>query len=290
MRTYLDCVPCLIRQTLDSARSVTDDQSLQEQILRDVLHAVGDMNFSQSPPEMAQFIHRRIRQLTGETDPFRADKQRQNELAIALRSELLAPYRASRPDLELAVRMAIAGNVIDLGAKSALSEQEIRDEVRNSLTARLDADIEDFASAVKLAKNILYLTDNAGEVVFDQVLVDQLPLAKVTVAVRGAAIINDATAVDAETAGLSQQVEVIDNGSDAPGTILDDCSPEFLQRFHLADLIVAKGQGNYETLCDVAAPIFFLLRVKCDIIARDLEVPVGTMVMRRSRHFPACRC
>lgn len=257
--------------------------------MRDVLLAVGEMDFSQSPPQMAQFIHRRIRALTGESDPFREAKQRQNELALALRSEFYQQHDMANIELETAVRLAIAGNVIDLGAKSQLSDEEIRNEVRSSLTADLDSDVKDLASAVQRAKSILYLTDNAGEIVFDQILIDQLPMSKVTVAVRGAAIINDATMVDAEFAGLHQRVTVMENGSDAPGTILDDCSPEFRSQFGSAELIIAKGQGNFETLSEVAAPIFFLLRVKCAIVASSLGVPVGTMVMRRSNHFTVRR-
>jgi uncharacterized protein with ATP-grasp and redox domains len=126
------------------------------------------------------------------------------------------------------------------------------------------------------------LTDNAGEIVFDRFLIEQLPFDRVTVVVRGFPVINDATIADAETAGLTDIVEVMTNGSDAPGTILDDCSEEFRTRFAEADLIIAKGQGNYETLRECLRPIFFLLRVKCPLVANDLDCPVGSMVLRPS--------
>ncbi|MBN2451771.1 MAG: DUF89 family protein, partial [Lentisphaeria bacterium] len=124
-----------------------------------------------------------------------------------------------------------------------------------------------------------YLADNAGEIVLDRLLVDELPAGRVTVAVRGGPILNDATLDDARQAGLCDRVEVIDNGSDAPGTILADCSPKFRRRFAAADLILAKGQGNFETLSEVAAPLCFLLKVKCPVIAGHTGLPLGTQVL-----------
>ena len=105
---------------------------------------------------------------------------------------------------------------------------------------------------------------------------------KITVVVRGSPVINDATMTDAETAGMTELVDVIDNGSDAPGTVLDDCSEAFQERFNRADVVIAKGNGNYETLSEVERDIFFALKVKCSVIARDLGCPVDTLVLRRS--------
>jgi uncharacterized protein with ATP-grasp and redox domains len=108
-----------------------------------------------------------------------------------------------------------------------------------------------------------------------------MPLEKVTVVVKGLPVLNDATIHDAETAGLTSLVEVIDNGSDAPGTILAECSESFHERFEQADLLIAKGQGNYESLSDVEKDIFFILKAKCPVIAEHLGCKVGTMILRR---------
>ena len=143
--------------------------------------------------------------------------------------------------------------------------------------ALLDADaVREFAQAAHKAQDILYLTDNAGEIVFDRLLIEQLPMDRITVAVKGSPIINDATRVDAETVGLTNMVSVIDNGSDAPGTMLEDCSRAFRDRFDRADLVVAKGQGNYETLSEVDKNIVFILKVKCPVIAGILTVTLVT--------------
>jgi damage-control phosphatase, subfamily I len=279
MKTHFDCVPCIVRQSLDSARLVTDDEQIHEQILREVLEAAARMDLEQSPPVMAQTIHRRLRELTGQVDPYREAKDRFNRLALELYPKFQTHLQQADNRLEVAVRLAIAGNIIDLGVKSGLEEQEVVDSIESCLTDPLSGCVGDFAAAIADAQSILYLADNAGEIIFDRLLVEQLPRDRVVVAVRGAPVINDATMVDAETAGLTEIVPVIDNGSDAPGTVLEDCSPAFRRRFEEADLIISKGQGNYETLGELPRPIYFLLCVKCPMVARHTGCPVGRMLL-----------
>lgn len=282
MKTYLDCIPCFVRQCLESVRFATEDEATHERIMRELLHAASEMDLSQPPPAMGQHIHRRIRELTGVDDPYCEAKDRQNRIALELSEQVADEVRRAPDSLQLAVRLAIGGNVIDLGAKSQLDEAHIRTEVMASLYKPLDGDVERFADAIAGAAKILYLTDNAGEIVFDRLLIEQFPRDRVTVAVKGAPIINDATMADAKVAGITELVNVIDNGSDAPGTILEDCSERFRRHFAESDLIIAKGQGNYETLRESSRPIYFLLRVKCRILAQDLGCPVGQMVLRPS--------
>jgi len=282
MRTYFDCIPCMLRQALDAVRLVTDDEATHEQVLRDLLRAASEMDLGQSPPAMGQHIHRRIRQLTGNDDPYKSIKKHSNRLALKLYPELKCNVEQSGDPLQTAARLAIAGNVIDFGVNSHLDDSYVRDTVEQSLSAQMDADaLKEFREAIYEAKDILYLGDNAGEVVFDRLLIEQMPRRKVTFVVRGAPTINDATMADAVVTGLRDLVEVIDNGSDAPGTILEDCSPAFKKRFDAADLIVAKGQGNYETLSDVPKDIFFLLKAKCPVIASHIGCEVGSFVLRR---------
>ena len=276
----------MIRQALDSARLASEDEAVHERILREALVAASELDLRQPPPAMAQRVHRRIRELTGKDDPYREAKERQNRMALEFYERFSHEVARAGNELEMAVRLAIAGNVIDLGVKSDLDESQIREAIETCLTEPLDGDIHQFAAAIDGATRILYLTDNAGEIVLDRLLIEQLPRDKVTVAVKGAPVINDATWTDAETAGITGLVTVIDNGSDAPGTILEDCSGVFRRHFAEADLIIAKGQGNYETLREVPRPLYFLLRVKCPVIARDLGCPVGRMVLRPSSSLP----
>jgi len=286
MRIFLDCIPCFVRQALDSARLATDDEQIHEKVVREVLRLAADLDMSQSPPAIGQKIHQLIRKLIDNTDPYRELKQRFNRLALRMCAELEERVRTSEAPLETAIRLAMAGNIIDLGVKTSIKESDIERIIRDSLTADFDnQQIEGFRNAVSRAEKILYLADNAGEIVFDRLLIEQLPAEKVTVAVKGAPVINDATIEDAKFAGLTEMVEVIDNGSDAPGTILETCSQTFRDRFEDADLIVAKGQGNYETLSDVDKNIFFILKAKCPVIARDLGCEVGEMILQRSKSY-----
>lgn len=282
MKTFLDCIPCLIRQALHSVRSTTEDERVQEAIVRAALEGIAGMDFRQPPAVMAQTIHRRIRQATGNADPYVEQKQRLNDVALELFPVFARRIEKAANPMELAVRLAIAGNIMDLAVKTNLGEDEVLASFDDCLAAPLDCPIGEFAQAVEEAEDILYLADNAGEIVFDRLLLEQLPCQKVTVAVRGQPVINDATMADAEYVGLPTIVNIIDNGSDAPGTILSDCSAAFRHHFEQADMIISKGQGNYETLADCSRPIWFLLRVKCPIIARDLKCPVGTTILRRS--------
>ncbi len=286
MQIYLDCIACFVRQALDAARLATDDEKIHEQVVREVLILAADLDMSQSPPVIGQQIHRLIRELIGDDDPYRELKQRYNRLALRICDELKESVRTSENPLETTVRLAIAGNIIDLGVKTSIAESEIEKIINDSLTADFNSrQVEEFRNAGNEAKKILYLADNAGEIVFDRLLIEQLPAEKITLVVKGKPVINDATMEDAEFAGLTKMVEVIDNGSDAPGTILELCSKEFRQRFDEADLIIAKGQGNYETLSDMDKNIFFILKAKCPVIAKDLGCEIGEMILRRSQAY-----
>ena len=286
MRIFLDCIPCFIRQALDAARLATDDQRIHEQVVRKVLALAKDLDMSQSPPVMGQKIHRVIRELVGVEDPYRDVKGQFNNVALQLYPEMRTCIMESKDGLETAVRLAIAGNIIDFGVNSNLQESELEKTMSECLAAEFsDVQLRPFQEAFNEAEKILYIADNAGEIIFDRLLIEQLPIEKVTVVVKGSPVINDATMDDAVLAGLPRIVEVIDNGSDGPGTILETCSRMFIDRFNEADLVIAKGQGNYETLSDVDKNIFFILKAKCPVIARDLGCQVGEMILRRSGKF-----
>ena len=245
MKTSLDCIPCILRQTLDAARMVSADNAVHEQILREVLRWTGDLDLSQSPPELAQRIHRRLREITRQPDPYRALKERTNQAALELLPTLRAEIAASSDPLITAARIAIAGNHIDMAIHSEITEQDVRHAMDQAFIDPFYSETEKFHHFVETARSIVYLTDNAGEIAFDRLLVEQLPLERVTLVVRGSPVINDATLEEARAVGLDQLVRVIDNGSDAPGTILSDCRPEVRHLIDSANLVIAKGQGNF---------------------------------------------
>jgi len=287
MKAFLECIPCFIRQSIEAARLATDDRDLQEVILDRVLEVARQVDLNEPAPAAGQAIHRVVRELSGNPDPYRQAKQRANQAALALYPKLKAMVEHSPQRFETAVRVAIAGNTIDMAAFSELGLQEMEAAVQHALDASLDTElVGELRQCLAEAQHILYLADNAGEIAFDRVLIEELPGERTIAAVRGSAVLNDVTLTDAEEVGLTDVVKVVGNGSDAPATLLRDCSAEFRRLFEEADVIIAKGMGNYETLNDRDGNVFFLFRAKCPSIAEDAGVPLGSLVICRGKARP----
>jgi len=285
MKTYLDCIPCFIRQTVEVLRFVTDDSDLQERIVKKVLVETAQFDLRQSPPYMARRIHEYVRNITGVKDPYKQVKERFNRAALEMYPKLKKIVQGSSDPVAEAIKISIAGNIIDFGATAGISEELVEETLKCCLRQEIPGDmLERFKESVSDARYILFLGDNAGETVFDRILIEEMPMERIVYAVKGGPIINDATLEDAEAAGLTGIVRVIDNGCDAPGTILSLCSTGFLDEFAKADLVIAKGQANYETLSEVKdKEIFFLLKIKCPVIAADIGYNTGEMVVKRIR-------
>jgi len=282
MKTSIDCIPCFVRQTLEAARFVSDYPSVHEGVLREILRCLAGLDLDRPPPFVGQMIHRKLRELTGNLDPYRDAKNRHNRLALQLLPELKEIVRKSEDPLRTAALLAITGNVIDLGAHGDLTEDEVRSSIARTFSEPFHIDIEHLRREMEKASSILFLADNAGEIVFDRLLIEQMPIERVIVAVRGGPVINDAVMCDAEAAGLQDLVKLVSNGSDAPGTILDDCSLAFQSCYRNADLVIAKGQGNYETLSNDEKNIFFLFKIKCQTVASHTGFKQGTNVLTRA--------
>jgi len=284
MKTSLDCIPCFVRQATDAVRMWAVSEGERARLVRRILQWIAKVDLDQSPPAISQIINRQVRGLLVMADPYRAAKDSHNALAEALIPSIRRRIAASFDPLTMAVRYAITGNIIDLGAKNGIGYGEIYEELQSAPLQPLFGDMEAFKKACGQAQTILYLTDNAGEIFFDRLLIEKLPGAKITLAVRGAPIINDATRTDALAANLEDLVEIIDNGSDAPRTILNDCSAEFRRHFDEADMVIAKGQGNFESLSDEPRNIFFLFRTKCPVISLHSGFSVGSYVATNRPH------
>ena len=285
MKTYLDCLPCFLNQALKTSRVATNDEKIQREVLDQVMEKLIRLPLDASPPRIAQIVYATIKKITGNEDPYSATKKKQNELALGFYQELKAMVRNSEDPLLLALKLAIAGNIIDLGVPREI--KNIREEVFSIISSPLAVnDYLPFKRNLTNAKLLLYLGDNAGEIVFDRILVEELnniDTLKIVFAVREKPIINDATFDDAKFVGLDKQTKLISNGSSAPATVLEECSCEFMNLFQKADMVISKGQGNYESLSDVSGNLFFLLMVKCPVVARHLRVQVGDMVLKSNR-------
>ncbi|MBN2189441.1 MAG: DUF89 family protein [Chitinispirillaceae bacterium] len=284
MKTFYECLPCFVNQALATLKRAGASDRQVQVAMRAVFNELSAIDFNATPPATGTRIYRIIRNITKNADPFSDDKIRYNDFALSLLPEMKRAA-ASAPDPFLAgIKLAIAANIIDFGKNGSLTEREVRECMGRALAAPVDeASAFRLGKAVAGADSVLYLCDNAGEIVFDRLLIEKMRPEKITCAVRGAPAINDATMEDARHTGLTEMVRVIANGSDAPGTILPDCSEEFKSAFADADLVIAKGQGNFETLSDIKNKrIFFLLQIKCPVIARDSGFPVGSFVIKEN--------
>jgi uncharacterized protein with ATP-grasp and redox domains len=232
---------------------------------------------------LAGKIHRMIRESLGVSDPYLAEKKTFTKLILKMEPQLRSQIVQSTDPFDYALRLAIAGNIIDFGVKGDLTERDVIESIEHALQADIDPKvIQQFCREIDQARTILYLADNAGEIVFDKLFIEQLSSSKkVTVAVKESPIINDATFEEARESGLTDlaNVKIISNGTDIPGTLLHQAPEEFMHLFRTADVVISKGQGNFEMLNESGRPIWFLLKVKCPVLSRYVGLPMGDMIL-----------
>jgi len=275
MKTYLDCIPCFFRQALSASREADADEILQKRVLDEISREIPKISYSLSPAYMSRIVYRAIRKITGVVDPFKKEKVKSNKLALKLYPQLKERIRRAKEPLEEATKLAILGNTIDFGIGDSFNlEKELNSEGNFPIF-----DYEEFKKFLKKNTKILYIADNCGETVFDRLLIEEMGKG-VIYAVRSAPIINDATIEDAKFCGIDKIAKLIPSGSPISGTPLELCSQEFLSFFNQSSFIISKGQGNFETLSEANRPIFFLLKAKCSIVAKELNCKIGDMILK----------
>ena len=285
LKIHLDCIPCFQRQALQAARFSTSDKTLHKSVLMDIMGVILDLPWDISTGTLAQIIQQRIQLLTRNPDPYSEVKRKYNQLALNLVSNLRGIILESENPLYTSLKVAIAGNIIDFGAPASF---DIAKTVTDVLSKPISIDhYSEFVSKLNEAKNILYLADNAGEIVFDKLFLQEIqkvcidnPLSKITLVVKGAPIINDAMIEDTIQVGM-KEIENIDfytigNGDKNSGPLRT--SKEFLSLLQKYDLVISKGQANFEDLLD-QKNIFFLFLVKCHLIEQLVNAPIGSTVL-----------
>lgn len=286
MRTYLQCIPCFFKLALEQARLVTGDELVHKEIMNDLAAKVPEFSLGLTPPETAREIARLVAQKCGAGDPYKRLKDQSNRQAMELYPELKAKVQTSDNPLLAAAELAIAGNVIDYGAKNTLNvEEEVQKLLAGNFPSGRDGifEFEKFRKDLSQAKKVLYLADNAGEIVCDRIFIEEFYEGReVIFAVRDKPALNDALMEDAVFCGIDKVARVISSGVDAPGTVLKYCSEEFLKIFKEADLVISKGQGNYEALTDAGRKIYFLFKVKCPVIASHSGAMLGDIVLKQA--------
>ncbi len=242
-------------------------------------------NANMDNPYLAAKIHRLVRKKLNNSDPYSEEKLFTNNLILSKYENWKKFIEESSNPLFCSAKLAIAGNVIDYGAKSV--NGNITDLIKNNLEKPLAIDDSNgLFEQIKKAKTILYLGDNSGEIVFDRIFIETMKHPNVYFAVRGEPVINDVTLQDAIQTGISSICKIISNGNDAPSTLLEHCSEEFLEVFNKADLIISKGMGNFEgLLSNRHKNIYFLLMAKCRPIAKLLNTEIGDMVISGKKYY-----
>jgi uncharacterized protein with ATP-grasp and redox domains len=276
MKIYLDCLPCVLRQVLEASRMATDNAGEHDRIMSDAIDILGRYKSYRISPEIVREIHRLVGKRTGILDPYNRIKQRDLQTALSIYPKLRSFVEKKTDRLYWALKVAATGNSLDSAVNTGYDiEESIENEMQEPFAA---CDAELFEQQLKTAERLLIIGDNAGETVFDRVLLEQLPNINLTYAVRSAPIINDATREDAQAAGLGRITRVISTGCDMPGVLLNECSKTFLDIFFGADIVISKGQGNFESLSDCDRDIYFLLKAKCPMISDLLGVGINEYV------------
>ncbi len=277
MKTTTDCIPCFISHSLNVAKMTSSNPEHHREILRKTLSLATDLDFNEAPPAMAKKIHALIRQITGIEDSYVRIKDESTAFALEMLPFLRHEVEKSEHPFETAVRLVIAGNIIDFGTDHDFKLDSVHQIIADSLKQHIDLEsIGLLERKIASAGKILYIADNCGEIVFDRLLIEP-NRKKITLAVRGKPILNDATRREAILSGLDKIVDIIDTGDAVPGVIIENCSSEFQRHFAEADLILSKGQGNFETMMETDRPIFFLFKAKCQVIANLLNTELGSL-------------
>ncbi|AEF95856.1 damage-control phosphatase ARMT1 family protein [Methanotorris igneus] len=287
MKIRPECAICITRQVVDAAREITDDEKKQFKLVKDCLGVIREVYGEDAVPAwMGTHVHRYLKKISGNDDPYKRLKEIANKIALNY-LEKIKDYVEVDDDLERLrrkVKATIAGNVIDFGPYS--TDIDIVSKIKETIEGDLKVDYsEELLKDLKSSKKVFYICDNAGEIVFDRILIEEIKkyVDEVVVAVKGKPILNDATLEDAKLVGIDKIAKVITTGSDIIGIILEECSEEFLKEFESSDLIIAKGMGNYESLTEyedkINKPIYYILKAKCVPVAENIGVNVGDNVL-----------
>ena len=283
MKANLNCIQCLQEQALHATQLIDGSKELQEQVLRQVMSRLLTLSWTLTPIELAQHVHRIVRTITQHEDPYQTVKKTSNDFVLQFYPALVSMIDQSQDPLLTAIKLMIAGNIIDYGAFRTVNIQQTIFDVFDKKLA-ID-DYRTLVSQVKQANTLLFFADNAGEIVFDkfflETLLNKKRFQQITVVVKGGPMINDATLDDVQYVGLDKlpniQFKTLSNGERGTGPTIT--SSEIRRWIRSYDLVIVKGQGNYEGLSDVHG-IFFALIVKCAVVASDLGVNIHDIVFK----------
>ena len=274
-----ECYFCINKTVERLIQKFNPSSEIAEDFVLSVTKLLGN-EWNTSNPYLATKIHRLAREKLNIHDLYSEEKLLANQLLLEHYHEWKKLITISSNPFQMAAKLAVIGNIIDYGAHSVNEDilTQIKSLTSNELAVDNTAELFD---RIKSADSILYLGDNAGEIVFDKLFIETMAHPNVTFVVRGYPVINDITTDDVKQVGVDKLCRIISNGYDAPSTLLEYCSVEFLEAYNSADLIISKGQGNFEGLMNEKRDnLFFMLMAKCNPIAEMLGVKKGDMLVQ----------
>ncbi|MBN1561903.1 DUF89 family protein [candidate division KSB1 bacterium] len=284
MNISLDCIPCILNSFLRLLNKQAIPQEQRQEAMRLLLAHLVQADYGQSPALLGREMHRLIRKILDDPDPYRDSKKAANRMMLQELENFRARINDAADPLQTALRLAIAGNVIDYGPQHQLDVWGTIERAAHTPLAVDDS--EALRRELSASKQLLYIGDNCGEIVLDRLLLETIAHPNVFFAVRGGPAINDATLEDALAVGIDQFARVISTGDDAPGAVWETASPEFKDVLLASDVVIAKGQGNLEGLSDVDHNIYYLLVAKCELIAARVGAQRGDFILRHAPRKP----
>ena len=282
MNTEFRCIPCTINSYLRLVEAGDIPASRQEEILRQLLNLLSRVRYDQSPPVLGRMIHEVIRESLGNPDPYLHIKEKYNRMMLDLYPSFEGMVKESKDPYNTAIRLAIAGNVIDFGSQY---QMDVMDTINRVMKAELAIDdSEQLREALSKANKVLYIGDNCGEIALDKLLLETINLPEKYFVVRGGPVINDATILDASMTGIDKVATVITTGDDSPGAVWETASEEFKDHFTSSDVVISKGQGNLEGLMHVNHEnVYFLMTIKCELIGDLIDAAKGDFVVLKGK-------
>jgi len=268
------CIPCIIKQAYNSAALFTNgNKDIQLKIIKEVCSAALQINSDCSAPKFSRKMQSIVEKYYGKENPYEKIKEENFKKAEKYYMFLKMMIEASSDKLDTAMRAAIIGNVIDFAANPNF---DIEYEINRIASNNIDLSVlKKFKEDYDKAGLILYIGDNYEEALFDKFLINELLPKEVVFTTRSKPVLNDITLDDAKRLEIDKLCKVIESGSTIAGTDLNECTPEFLEIYNKADIVIAKGQGNYESLLNETRPIYFLFKVKCEVISRRCSNKIG---------------
>lgn len=287
MRIKYECLPCLVNQVIKVAdMTKTKDK---DALFHKVFSYLSTLDFNMTNPEVIGVTFDILKKQINVEDPYRGIRQFYNKLFLDIQDEFEKKINQGMNPLEEAVKYAILGNIIDFNPIHNNSLDDIMTffNERENLKFEIN-DMTQMLDQLSEAKTLLYLGDNCGEICLDKILIKKLkeryPNLTVYFGVRGVPVVNDSILEDAYMVGMDEYATIISNGDKSLGTVLKHTSQEFQRTFSEADIVIAKGQANYESLSETEKDhMYFLLMTKCAVIASDLGVSVSSLICKKAR-------